>query len=97
MRGAELKDQTEAQECIRQTAVADLLIELCRREIVVHHGGLEPCIRHGSQEAAALVGKCGYMLLDVGCLFRAVWTGLERGTPIHQGHVKSSQLATGTR
>ena len=45
-----------------------LLIELCRREVVVYHSGLEACIGHSPQEAAALVGEGGHMLLDVRCL-----------------------------
>ena len=47
---------------------AHLLIELSRREIVVHDGGLEACVGHGAQEAAALVRKGRHMLLDVGAL-----------------------------
>jgi hypothetical protein len=66
-----LSDIVQTQECVRQSALAHLLIELCRREVMVHHGGLEPCIRHSAQEAAALVRECGNMLLDVGRLFTA--------------------------
>ena len=47
---------------------AHLLIELSRREVVVHDGGLEPGVRHGAQEAAALVRECWHMLLDVRAL-----------------------------
>ena len=45
-----------------------LLIQLRRREVVVHHSGLETCIGHSPQEAAALVGEGRHMLLDVGRL-----------------------------
>ena len=47
---------------------AHLLIELSRREVVVHDGGLEACVGHGTQEAAALVRECRHMLLDVRAL-----------------------------
>lgn len=47
---------------------AHLLIELSRREIVVHDGRLEPCVGHGAQEAAALVRERRHMLLDVRAL-----------------------------
>ena len=47
---------------------AHLLIELSWREVVVHDGGLEAGVRHGTQEAAALVCKCRHMLLDVRAL-----------------------------
>ena len=66
-----LEDIVQIQECGRQSALAHLLIELCRREVVVHHSGLEPCIRHGAQEAAALVRECRDMLFDVGRLFNS--------------------------
>ena len=72
--------RTQERAC--QIALAHLLIELCRREVVVHHGGLEPCIRHGAQEAAALVRECGDMLLDVGRLTTAIEQGLDRGSHI---------------
>ncbi len=42
-----------------------LLVELCWCEVVVHHSGLEACIGHRPQEAAALVGEGRHMLLDV--------------------------------
>ena len=35
---------------------------------MVHNGGLEAGVRHGAQEAAALVRKCRHMLLDVRAL-----------------------------
>ena len=47
---------------------AHLLIELSRREVVVHDGRLEACVGHGAQEAAALVRKSWHMLLDVRAL-----------------------------
>ena len=47
---------------------AHLLVELSRREIVVHDGRLEPCVGHGAQEAAALVREGRHMLLDVRAL-----------------------------
>ena len=66
-----LSDIVRSQVLCVQSPLAHLLIELCRREVVVHNGGLEPCVRHGAQEAAALVRECRNMLLDVGCLYHS--------------------------
>lgn len=52
--------------CVEQLlARQHLLVELCRREVVVHHGGLEACVGHRAQEAAALVRERRHILLDV--------------------------------
>lgn len=42
-----------------------LLIKLSRGEVVMHNSGLEPSIRHGTDEAAASETKCrrGRLLL----------------------------------